>query len=167
MSEYKACAEVGHVYFSFPPGSRGPHEVHLIAKAEYGESPSGTETTDYTAKCGDLAFEYSSGPALTTVFCETLVQAVAKGAIPCPKCFANMFGDSCFEPSDILHESFYCEDCPECKGHLTALVRYQVQRGGAGCDTSEWKTICMGSLPSGEPCTFRKELRGPNTSDFC
>ena len=87
MSGYNPLAEVGNVFFYLLQG-KNPTQAHLIVKSEPGETPSGSECTDYTASCETLAFEYDfANDGNEPVFCKTIDEAVTKGAIPCEKCF--------------------------------------------------------------------------------
>lgn len=66
--------------------------VHLITRSEASETPGGTECTDYTAVCRELAFEYSIGSPYATKFAASFEAAQLASKVPlkkCPKCFAE------------------------------------------------------------------------------
>jgi hypothetical protein len=138
--------------------------AHFIVRTEESEtlclSMPPSPCTDHIASCGQVGYEYGQPE---TVFCQTLEEAMAQGAMPCPLCYP--VSDSPTEnglEAGVLYEENYTEDCPKCGGLLN--VRYRVINGGA-CDTSEWVKTCPG-WTNDEPCGYHQEITGPNTSDF-
>ena len=85
MNEYIPLANPGNWFFDPLPKGKKPF-AHLIVNARRSETPGGSECTDYTARCGKLAFEFVMDCTPFTVFCKTLEEAIAKGAVRCPEC---------------------------------------------------------------------------------
>ena len=150
-SENKSSADVGDVFCSCLARGEDRYkdisEAHLITVTR-GETPGGSECTDYTARCGILGFEYYFGP-FRNVYFKTLEAALEKGATLCPVCYPEL------QPQ--------AQECPECKQKTMSFayrfIPLKIPRAdvfGVVESNIEIKYSC--------PCGYKEELEKPITS---
>ena len=72
-------------WFFYNSGDNEAPIAHKIVRSEPSETPGGSECFDHTARCGAAALEWATRGS-PPIFCKSLQEALAQGAVPCPEC---------------------------------------------------------------------------------